>query len=90
MSLIVEVYVGSYSNRNRRKLVAEGVLHNVTDLADISDYEGAITEFGNKNLNIPVTMFKTRVTNHHRKQSVWKLVSKMINGIYGENLKNET
>lgn len=77
MSLTVEVYVGSHLNKDRRKLVAEGVLHNVSDLADISDYEGVLIEHGEPRLNIPKTKQEISINNYSRKQSVWELVKQM-------------
>ena len=50
MSLWVEVYVGSKCNR---KLVASSVAHNVSNLADTSDYIFTNTEFGAEHLGIP-------------------------------------
>lgn len=77
MSLIVEVYVGSHLNKERRILVSEGVLHNISNLADISDYEGVIIEAGKDSLNIPPLTKEISIQGHDRNQSVWKLISKM-------------
>jgi len=82
MSLIVEVYVGSHLNKDRRTLVAEGVLHNVSDLADVSDYEGTLIEYGASHLDIPYSKDTIKIKNYGRKKSVWHLVSKMVSA-YG-------
>lgn len=77
MSLTVEVYVGSATSRHRRRLIAHGVIHNVSNLSDVSDYEGYIEEFGTSSLDIPFTKKEIKIAEHARKQSVWKLVEKM-------------
>ena len=74
MSLYVEVYVGS---PNHRKLVAKSHLYNVSDLADISDYEFISTEYGSVALDIPATEVKGDIKQHKRKQSVWAIVEKL-------------
>lgn len=79
MSLIVEVYVGSHLDKSKRKLVAEGVLHNVSDLKDISDYQGILIEKGAPHLGIPSSKEEIIILEHPRKSSVWSLVKKMVN-----------
>lgn len=79
MSLIVEVYVGSHLDKDRRKLVAEGVLHNVSDLRDISDYRGVLVEKGAPHLGIEPRKEEIIILEHPRKSSVWSLVKKMVN-----------
>jgi len=74
MSLWVEVYVGSKSNR---KLVASSVAHNVSNLASTSDYTFTNTEFGAEHLGIPPSESKGSVKGHNRLSSVWSLVHKM-------------
>lgn len=74
MSLFIEVYVGS---RNNRKLVAECHAYNISNLADISDYEFISTEYGANHLGIPPSEIKGSVLNHNRNQSVWSLVHKI-------------
>jgi pyruvate formate-lyase activating enzyme-like uncharacterized protein len=78
MSLIVEVYVGSHLNKENRKLVAEAVVHNVSDLASVSDYEGARIEYGYPLLGIEKTKELLSIKDHVRNQSVWALVRKMV------------
>jgi hypothetical protein len=75
MSLFVEVYVGS---RDNRTLVAESIAHNVSDLADTSNYKFTTTEFGNLSLGIVPSVMVSEIKGHKRKQSVWNLVAKMI------------
>lgn len=77
MSLIVEVYVGSHLNKERRKLVATSVIHNVSNLADVSNYEGAVQEIGAEHLQIPPSNKFIVISSHKRAQSVWSLVKKI-------------
>jgi hypothetical protein len=74
VSLYIEVYVGS---RERRKLVATTHLWNVSDLADVSDYEFISEEYGAPALNIPANTLESEIKQHKRKQSVWALVEKV-------------
>lgn len=74
MSLYIEVYVGS---RDNRKLVAKTHAYNISDLADVSDYEFISTEFGAPHLGVPPTEIKGEILGHKRKQSVWHLVEKI-------------
>lgn len=83
MSLIVEVWVGNHRDERYRKKVAEMVLHNVSDLNEISDYEGYIEEYGSRLLNISDYFEEVKIENYPRKQSVWNLVRKVLNGKMG-------
>jgi RNA 3'-terminal phosphate cyclase len=74
MSLYIEVYVG---NPNNRKMVARSHVYNVSNLADISNYEFISTEFGNEQLGILPSEIKGDITEHERKSSVWNLVRKV-------------
>lgn len=78
MSLFIEVYVGS---KNNRVLVADIVAHNVSNLADTSDYKFTANEKGNKYLDIPKSDWSGFVEQHYRNQSVWPLVRKMVDQI---------
>jgi hypothetical protein len=75
MSLFVKVYVGS---KDDRILVAESIAHNVSDLADTSDYKVTTVEYGNLALGIVPSVMVSEIKGHKRKQSVWNLVAKMI------------
>lgn len=83
MSLFVEVWVGRNGDDRYRKKLGEIVLHNVSDLADISDYEGYIEEYGSNLLNISDYFEEVKIDNYPRKQSVWNLVRKVLNGKMG-------
>ena len=75
MSLWIEVYVGRKDNR---KLIASSVAHNVSNLADTSDYIFTNTEFGATHLDISPSETKGTVKGHNRLSSVWSLVHKII------------
>jgi|TARA_R110000744_G_scaffold89898_6_gene174737 hypothetical protein len=77
MSLWIEVYVGG---RNNKTLVASSVAHNVSDLADTSDYTYTNVEPGCESLGIPYSEDKGTITEHNRRSSVWKLVEKIAKG----------
>jgi hypothetical protein len=74
MSLWIEVYVGSKDNRIK---IASSVAHNVSRLADTSDYTFTNTEYGAKHLGIPPSEAKGTIKGHNRLSSVWSLVSKI-------------
>ena len=78
MSLIVEVYVGSHLNKENRKLVAEAVVHNISNLASVSSYKGTRIEYGAPLLGIERTKEDLDIKDHVRNQSVWALVRKMV------------
>ena len=75
MSLWVQVVVGPTPESG--VLVADAVVHNVSNLSDISDYVGKRYEKGNPNLNIERGFAKIKINGHNRKSSVWDLVRKI-------------
>ena len=77
MSLWIEVYVGGKDNRVK---VASSVAHNVSNLANTSDYTFTNTEYGAKHLGIPPSETKGTIKGHNRLSSVWSLVSKITAG----------
>lgn len=78
MSLIVEVFVGSHVNDQNRRMVGRAFVHNVSDLADVSDYEGEISEMGATHLGILPSTDGIKIEQYNRRQSVWTLVRQMI------------
>jgi hypothetical protein len=78
MSLWIDVSVG---RRDNRKLVASVHAWNISDLADVSDYEYIAEEFGNKHLGIEPSEMAGKVEAHHRRQSVWSLVGKIMDQV---------
>lgn len=57
--------------------VAEATAGNLSDLAEISDYEVRVTESGALHLDIPAKDVTGRIEGHPRKTSVWHLVQKI-------------
>ena len=80
MSLIVEVYVGDHIDKSNRTMVAKSVAHNISNLAEVSDYIYEGLEFGNLALDIPRKSHRGKIKGHSRNQSVWELVKKMVEG----------
>lgn len=74
MSLFIEVYVGSRTNK---KMVANVHAYNVSNLADTSDYEFTSVEYGAPHLGIPPSEVKGDVKEHNRNSTVWSLVEKI-------------
>ena len=74
MSLWIEVYVGSKNNNIK---VAQSKAWNVSDLANVSDYEFISHEFGAPHLDIPEKVKEGKLYSHKRKQTVWSLVEKI-------------
>lgn len=78
MSLWIDVSVGP---RNNKKLVATVHAWNVSDLADVSDYEYIAKEFGAKHLDIEPSELHGKLYWHNRKQSVWSLIAKIMDDL---------
>lgn len=69
--LTVVVYVGQTE-------VARAVAGNVSNLANISDYTVKMRENGAEHLGIEPKEISGAIEGHDRRQSVWRLVQKMI------------
>lgn len=74
MSLFIEVYVGS---KKDRILVADCHAYNISDLADVSDYEFTSRSDAAWHLDIPPSYTKSFIKGHDRKKNVWALVEKI-------------
>ncbi len=59
------------------RLVAKATAGNVSNLADISDYEVRTVEQGYAPLQIPYSQTKGQILGHQRSSSVWSLVGKI-------------
>lgn len=68
--------------------VAEATARNLSDLADMSDYEVRATEFGAQHLDIPSSEITGQITSHQRRTSVWRLVREIAEVAITENRKN--
>ena len=58
------------------------VLHNVSDLAKISNYTGYVEEESNPGLNIKGFHKEIQIKDYERHQSVWKLIRAAIDKVY--------
>lgn len=69
----VELLPGGYAGFARRTI---GMMHlaNVSDLADVSDYEVMIMEAANGLAATPSRTASWELTGHDRAQSVWMLI----------------
>jgi hypothetical protein len=68
MTLTVKVYIND-------RQVAEAKASNISDLADISDYECRVGEAKSEFSPPMIGLFK--ISGHKRKQSCWALVQKI-------------
>ncbi|QOZ51599.1 hypothetical protein [Bradyrhizobium sp. CCBAU 53338] len=79
LKVTVELYPGG-SAESTRTLAAMTVT-NLSDLADVSDYEIVTAETANPSTGEPSKMCWHRVHDYARGQSVWKLVGAAIAGL---------
>lgn len=59
------------------RVVAKATAGNVSNLADISDYEVRTVEQGYAPLQIPYSHTEGKILGHQRSSSVWSLVGKI-------------
>lgn len=64
------------------RLVAGAKVRNVSSLADISDYEVEAVESASDVTGLPEFHAAFPVVKHHRRQTVWALVSKVATAAY--------
>lgn len=58
------------------QIIATAGITNVSDLADVSDYQLRWSENGNPELGIARLQGLAAIKGHRRRQSVWALVAK--------------
>ena len=68
--LIIQVLVNN-------KPIAAATAVNKSSLADLSDYEVQVVEYGAPALGIEPSHVAAKITGHERKQSVWALIKKI-------------
>ena len=68
--LIITVSVGD-------RVIAKASAANVSNLADISNYEVRTVERGYELLGIPSSNTQGMISGHERRSSVWSLVEKV-------------
>lgn len=74
LRIIVELVPGGYEPAKRELARAE--LGNISNLASVSDYEIRANEGPNPLTTTPAWRQTGKIENHHRNQSVWKLVER--------------
>ncbi len=76
MSLTIEIKINGQT-------IGGAIVHNVSNLADLSDYDVEIVEKPEPSLGIPFLHRKVRIEGHPRRQTVWALVSKITAAALG-------
>lgn len=61
----------------RGRVIAEATATNMSDLADVSDYEIRVIEGEDVKLGIQHLDVRSQIKDHRRKSSVWYLVGKI-------------
>jgi hypothetical protein len=80
LRVTVEIWPGGDKAGGRAIAIAN--IANVTDLADVSDYEISVAENYNPINNTPPWSQRGRILRHDRRSSVWSLIAKL--GIWAE------
>ena len=62
-------------DESRAREIARANVANISDLADKSDYEVAVGEEASTVSGLPAQGASFKVLGHHRRQSVWSLVT---------------
>jgi hypothetical protein len=75
LRITVEVWPGG--DKTRARAIATANVANVSDLADVSDYEVSVTEGHNPVSNTPAWSQRGHVFQHDRRASVWALTAKV-------------
>jgi hypothetical protein len=66
-----------------RRTIGLMTIGNISDLADVSDYQVSVTEGANALTGTPPQARIFTVHGHSRRQSVWKLVARVITEMEG-------
>jgi hypothetical protein len=74
LRIIVEIL--PYGQRELRRTIASMNVGNLSDLADVSDYQIDATESANPVAGTPSRSTTCTVVGHDRRTSVWSLVEK--------------
>jgi hypothetical protein len=74
LRVIVEIVPGGVLEL--RRTIASMSIGNVSDLADISNYQVEAIEAANRLTSSPPRSATCKVTGHDRRQSVWVLIAK--------------
>lgn len=82
--LVVTVELWPGGSKAYKKEIASLRIANVSNLADISDYEVELAENGAEHLGIKPMRLWTGVSGHNRKKSVWSLIRSILNKVATE------
>ncbi len=58
------------------RAIAHATIVNTSQLADVSDYQATVVEWGSETLGIETLSAAYDIKDHPRQQSVWALVAK--------------
>jgi hypothetical protein len=87
IKVIVEIWPGG--RFGLRKTIGSMDIANVSDLADRSDYEAFVHERANPLAWTPGRTCIVRVTDHDRRQSVWRLVAAVVSAMDNAEYEEE-
>lgn len=62
-------------DERRAREIARAEVANISDLADKSDYQVSVSEEASTVSGLPAQSASFKVLGHHRRQSVWSLVT---------------
>lgn len=79
LTVTVELHPGGYSGA--RRTLATMRISNLSDLADVSDYQIESLEGANRLSGAPPYSSECVVVAHDRRQSVWVLIAKAASKI---------
>jgi hypothetical protein len=82
--LRVTVVLVPNGNERRSETIARMTIANISNLADVSDYEFSAHERANPVAGTPARETAGTVRHHDRRQSVWSLVGKAALGAAGD------
>lgn len=66
------------------EIIAEAAIQNLSELAEVSDYNVRWNEFPSEKLGIPIDRGTFGIKRHRRAQTTWALVAKVAAAIIGQ------
>jgi hypothetical protein len=84
LKVIIEILPGG--SASARRTLGLMTIANLSDLADLSDYEVSASEGANPLTGTPAWTCVTHVRSHPRRQSVWKIVQAAAASLEGADL----
>jgi len=86
--ITVDLVPGGYEPM--RRTIAAMKIANISDLADISDYQIVANETSNPLSSTPPRTVRCLIQGHSRRQSVWALIAKASEEIMKSDLPNSS